>query len=574
VRAAFKSGRHAIRIACGFFTLRGWGLVRGSAIGKQVFVLVGLDDPGQERARLALVQEIMRDLATGLDRDRRAAVSDLVERMRAGQAHVVDARAMSHHAKLYLVDDSIAIITSANTTGSGFLEQVEAGGVENDPAEVASLVKQFDDYFRSAYDITDELLRLLEDWLVLVRPWDIYLKTMLELEALPHTARTYKHPLPYQVDMIAQTLRQIRESRGSLLVASTGLGKTVVATHVAIRLLEAGEITNVMVIGPKAVEPQWRSNMRDAAIPFDYFIHQSFDWGDPSRDASLREFLEIAATSAGKRWLVVIDESHEFRKRYSEKLVDGVFARTERRAFTRLLAFVGENGARVLELTGSPYAIDIDNLNDQLLLLPHTAERRTLFDNASDDERAWRIEDIDEFVSLPVASQLTTPHVAKYYCAQDERGLYLMFGVDRRYLPNVSLHRIDVPLPWEEEMTQVLRALRTTSCDRLRRHAIEVQARIAWSSSPWALSDVLRNVVDTPGGPNAYHVNFAVSQPERVRRIRPVLSHLEQMNWATDSKFLALCRVLEEPLQSGRKILIYCERLATAVYLTEGLAGL
>src|SRR5262245_21050783 len=76
VRAAFESGTRAIRIACGFFTLRGWGLVRGSARRKQVFVLVGLDDPGQERARLALVQEIMRDLATGLDRDRRSAVAD------------------------------------------------------------------------------------------------------------------------------------------------------------------------------------------------------------------------------------------------------------------------------------------------------------------------------------------------------------------------------------------------------------------------------------------------------------------------------------------------------------------
>jgi hypothetical protein len=215
--------------------------------------------------------------------------------------------------------------------------------------------------------------------------------------------------------------------------------------------------------------------------------------------------------------------------------------------------------------------VDIENLNDQLLLLPHTAERRTLFDNASDDERAWRIENIDDFVTLQVASQLTTPHVAKYYCAQDEQGLYLMFGSDRRYLPNVTLHRIDVPLPWEEEMTSVLRVLRTTSRDRLWRQTIEVQARIAWSSSPWALGDVLRSVVDTPGGPNAYRVKFAASQAERVRRIRPVMDQLDRVSWANDSKFLALCRVLEEPLINGRKILVFCERLATAVYLTDGL---
>ena len=113
VRQAFGAGTRTIHIACGFFTLRGWGLIRTSTAGKQVFILVGIDEPGEERARTALVRDIMRDLATGLDRDRRAAVQDFTQKVRSGEAYIVDARAMDHHAKLYLVDVHIAIITSA-----------------------------------------------------------------------------------------------------------------------------------------------------------------------------------------------------------------------------------------------------------------------------------------------------------------------------------------------------------------------------------------------------------------------------------------------------------------------------
>src|SRR5438105_3973441 len=48
VRRALEAGTRTIRIACGFFTLRGWGLIRRSTAGKQVLILVGIDDPGEE----------------------------------------------------------------------------------------------------------------------------------------------------------------------------------------------------------------------------------------------------------------------------------------------------------------------------------------------------------------------------------------------------------------------------------------------------------------------------------------------------------------------------------------------
>ncbi|MEW5860776.1 MAG: phospholipase D-like domain-containing protein, partial [Cyanobacteriota bacterium] len=125
----FQNCKKEIRIASGFFTIRGWGLIRRYTTGKRVYLLVGIDDPGEDRARKALIDEIMRDLRTGLDRDRRQTVFDLVQKMESGRFRLVDARATDHHAKLYIVDCKVAIMASSNLTGRGLMEQIESGNV-------------------------------------------------------------------------------------------------------------------------------------------------------------------------------------------------------------------------------------------------------------------------------------------------------------------------------------------------------------------------------------------------------------------------------------------------------------
>ncbi|MEB3248782.1 MAG: phospholipase D-like domain-containing protein, partial [Merismopediaceae bacterium] len=267
IRENFSQGQRIIRIACGFFTLKGWGLIKRYTENKIVLILVGIDEPGEERARTALIKEIMRHLALGRDAERRQNVIDLVERIEQKELNIVDARASSHHGKLYLVDNNIAIVGSANTTGRGFLDQIEAGALyspsiieklisENKDSfnaaqiqilnqliesQVANYIKCFDEYFRDAHDITQELLILLRKWLDFSLPWDVYLKTILALEQIPFVKNDYaKKPVSYQQDMIAEALRQIREHGGSMLVASTGLGKTVMGTHIAIQLQSEG----------------------------------------------------------------------------------------------------------------------------------------------------------------------------------------------------------------------------------------------------------------------------------------------------------------------------------------------
>jgi phosphatidylserine/phosphatidylglycerophosphate/cardiolipin synthase-like enzyme len=89
---------------------------------------------------------------------------------------MVDARATDHHAKLYLIDDKIAIIASSNLTGRGLLERIEAGNVVTERQEVIALVQEFENYFNTDHNIPQKILLALLKWLQFASPWDICLK--------------------------------------------------------------------------------------------------------------------------------------------------------------------------------------------------------------------------------------------------------------------------------------------------------------------------------------------------------------------------------------------------------------
>lgn len=610
IRSCFSAGKEEIRIASGFFTIRGWGLIRKSTNGKRVYLLVGIDEPGEERARAVLVQEILHDLATGRDRDRRQSVKDLVEKMESGLLRMVDARATSHHGKLYIVDRSIAIVASANTTGRGFLEQKEAGGLYGPslierfieqygnpnitPAlieqlhqfiqmMVANYVCKFDEYFAIAIDITQELLDALKRWLQLASPWDVYLKTILALEEVTDVKSSYtKTPVSYQQDMIAQTLRQIRQHSGSMLVASTGLGKTVVGVHVAIHLEAEDLIDKVIVICPNAVRSIWKREMSAASIYSEFFNLEILDKKDSKEAHALEDWAEIEQNIKNSRWLLIFDESHKLRKRYPNKFKNRRYKeedKKERKAFTRIKKLVDSGNVKVLLLTGSPYATEIDNINTQLLLLPHTNQSHALFPEFVDG-RAWRISEIDEFINdFPVGSQLTTPHVARYYGKADsEEGVYIDFNGTKKYVPELILHSIYVPLPLENEIAQVINEgyFHLNTSHPIYRRNIETQVKVSWSSSPLAIQNTLERTIDTPGGEKQFPFaknqtsEFARSKSERQTALLPIINQLTQLNYEQDWKLQTLITLLKKHTNQ-EKVIIFCERLITAFYLEQAL---
>lgn len=139
IKQSFDQGKQDIRIATGFFTISGWNLIRSHVRNKKVYLLVGILEPSEGQARNMLVAAIIKDLAKGSSDNRRQAVKELVEKLELKLFGVVDARSMKHHAKLYLVDRSTAIFSSANTTYNGFIDQNESGNIVKDKKKVEYL---------------------------------------------------------------------------------------------------------------------------------------------------------------------------------------------------------------------------------------------------------------------------------------------------------------------------------------------------------------------------------------------------------------------------------------------------
>jgi hypothetical protein len=617
IRESFANAQEEIRIASGFFTIKGWGLIREYTRGKQVYLLVGIDEPGEERARYALVKEIMRHLATGLDEDRRQSVSDLVLRLESGALFIVDARASSHHGKLYIVDRHTAINASANATGRGFLEQVESGGlyapsVVNDfilhysmcsnlpidpllaealhefvRSQVENFIQKFDEYFARAKDITEELLEALKQWLQLVSPWDIYLKTILALEQIKEVKTSYdKQPASYQKDMIAQALRQIREYGGSMLVASTGLGKTVMGTHIAIQLKAENLVENVIIICPAAVKKMWMREMHEASISAYCLTLHALDT-EKAHDLDQWDFIVDRIQSGRGQYLLILDESHQLRNRYPHNFGNRYSRdekKRERKAFTRINRLVNGVGdkqkIKVLLLSGSPYATEINNINNQLFLLPHTAnnEGKVLFPEYF---KAWKIEEPEDFFALPVTHQLTTPYVAKYFGKVDSQGRYIEYGKDKKYFPNINLCNIYFPLMYENDINFLInnQYLDLDIKNPIFRKNIVTQVKLYWGSSPIALSVFLEKILDTPGGPKELDLgkngksNFVVSKENREEVILPIVQKLNKMTYEEDQKLTSLLTILNFHCPS-EKVIIFCERYPTACYLEIALKSL
>ena len=584
IRQNIEKAKHKVRIATGFFTIKGWNFIRKQTLKKQTNILVGLDNPGRDRARMVLIQEIMRDLGTGIDIDRRKSVRDIVTKIQSGEFGVVDARARDHHNKLYICDEKTAIQTSSNLTGKGLTQQVEGGSLITKKIEIEALIEEFDDYFSCAEDLTKELLDSLLKWLEFATPWEIYLKTLLALETIKPVQTTYKKiPLIYQKDMISLTLKQINEYGGSMLVASTGLGKTVMGTFIAIQLKEEKSIDKIMIICPKPVKKSWQKEMREANLYADYLTLETLDKknSDEAGDLEIWEEVIQEVSSSKVRYLLIFDESHKLRKRYPDQFANKytkVEKRRERKAFTRINVLVNSVGkseqVKVLLLTGSPYATDIDNVNVQLSLLPHTATESVLFPEYFNDSKAWRIKTSEEFVDLPVAHQLTTPYVAKNYASSDDKGLYLFFGEDKKYFPDVNLVTIDFLLPVETKIkSAIIQEYFDLNTSKIYRKNIVKLVKTDWASSPLALQETLEKVCDTPQGKKAFNLEkseFIHSQQIRQLIVEPIIETLEKLTSQQDKKLQALIKIIEFHAPQ-EKIIIFCERYPTAFYLENAI---
>lgn len=593
------NAKKLIRVSTGFFTIQGYDKIRSYLEGKEVLILVGYDETSKERLREKLIDDILTHLSRWDSPNRRQAVEDLVNKMERGELRIIEQGSIEliearirkqDHAKVYIIDESFVVVGSSNLTLSGLIYNTEGLTCVDQPERIAQWSGWFYEYWNApdTYDLTKDLLAALRRWLGLSIPYDIYLKTIQALVPEDDTEaprENYKMPVKYQLVVVARVIRQLNDWHGAMVVASTGLGKTVIATHVAYRLRQLGRILNVMVFAPVPIQPDWRRALNSAGVSYEIFTRNLLDQplSGKHRSGKIRDLLD-ALENVDEKYLIIIDESQYFKNRLQARGGD------DRRSFRRIVDAVNDKRPLVVLLTATPLARGIEDLNNQLYLLPRTAPQDwsttsgqlviPAFGEGLVEPRAWRIRDTDqfftEFMNLPVCTVISTSQVAKDFAVHTEEGDYIEFAEERRWIPQIVLRRVKVPVLVEHEMGEALdggyfkhtlHKFENRGAWYRSEASIENRATIAWASSPLALQDVLQKTID-----DEYEVTFYKSKEARIEKLMPILETLQGLTYKQDEKFQALCNFLYQFQIEGRKVVIFTELRSTAVYLEEQLA--
>lgn len=150
-------------------------------------------------------------------------------------------------------------------------------------------------------------------------PYEIYIKVLIEAFGdqveddfniqLPDGIKELK----YQKDAVIQGYQMLLQHNGLFLSDVVGLGKTMIATMIAKRFIEAnGKNTKILVVFPPALEDNWKSSFKLFGI---YKKAQFITNG------SLSKVLEGRDQYHDKEEfdLIIVDEAHQFRSDNSNR---------------------------------------------------------------------------------------------------------------------------------------------------------------------------------------------------------------------------------------------------------------
>lgn len=150
-------------------------------------------------------------------------------------------------------------------------------------------------------------------------PYEIYIKVLIEVFG-DQVEDDFNIQLPdgvmelkYQKDAVIQGYQMLMQHNGLFLSDVVGLGKTMIATMIAKRFIEAnGKNTKILVVFPPSLEDNWKSTFRQFGI---YRKAQFITNG------SLFKVLEGKDNYHDKEDfdLIIVDEAHQFRSDTSNR---------------------------------------------------------------------------------------------------------------------------------------------------------------------------------------------------------------------------------------------------------------
>lgn len=200
-------------------------------------------------------------------------------------------------------------------------------------------------------------------------PYEIYIKVLIDTFGdqveddftlqLPVGVKDLK----YQKDAVIQGYQMLLEHNGMFLADVVGLGKTMIATMIAKRFIEAnGKRTNVLVVFPPALEKNWKDTFK---------LFQISRNAQFVSNGSLKKVIEEKENYKAKEEfdLIIVDEAHGFRSETSDKYND---LQIICKSACCNLGLLQSTQKKVMLLSATPLNNKPDDLLNQLLLFQNS----------------------------------------------------------------------------------------------------------------------------------------------------------------------------------------------------------
>ena len=217
-----------------------------------------------------------------------------------------------------------ALVGSSNFTAAGLTQNIELNVQVRD--DVEELQKWFDRHWKEGVDITEAILKEIENNCKEFSPYDVYLRSMYELfksrestisDWEQHESKIYPCLSQYQKDGYNSLVRIADKYSGAFMCDGVGLGKTFEGMMIIERYVMK-ERKNVVLIVPAAARVSvWETTIKqyipeilEGFYPFKIINHT---------DLLLEKNANLMDQIAGQAEIVVIDEAHHFRNRSSNR---------------------------------------------------------------------------------------------------------------------------------------------------------------------------------------------------------------------------------------------------------------
>lgn len=337
-------GASELCIATAFFSLDALSLISES-LGKTERVRILFGDEADRTQRKKLLERLRRDsdedLVVQRLKDPVLQKLNLVDRLfKEGKIEARCYTQKKFHAKAYISDlaepvgmhKSFGILGSGNFTRMGLSQNLELNA-HLTPEQTGQLKAWFEERWDEAQDdiVTDDLHEEIRRQIDLYDPHSIFIKALLlwgdwiqgrgEQEEL----NILEQLDPHQEDAYRQALKILDREDGVMICDGVGLGKSFVALALMEHFLSKGK--TAFLIAPKAIlESGWEGYLQTYLNPYrrgyKSLVHEPMTWfgfNSGAEDQAIQEKNEHLLEYANQAEVIVIDESHNFRKMNSQR---------------------------------------------------------------------------------------------------------------------------------------------------------------------------------------------------------------------------------------------------------------